>query len=128
MADDTKSQQPRCASIFSRCLGPGDSQDSGKPTLLHKLKVRAQELPELKDLCRSMIAKIGREGFCRPKATGDFRYDPLSYAMNFDSKEHDDNEDSPNRANFPSRFVAFPRSRERIDESSELSSEISVIS
>ncbi|ERN10420.1 uncharacterized protein LOC18438593 [Amborella trichopoda] len=129
MADDPKSQHPRCASIFSCCFGSGDSPDSGTPTLLHKLKVRAQELPEFKGRCRSMIAKIGREGLCGPKATGDFRYDPLSYAMNFDSGEHDDgDEDSPNRADFSSRFVVLPPSRGRMDESRALTWEISAIS
>ncbi|GLU01274.1 hypothetical protein SLE2022_185860 [Rubroshorea leprosula] len=74
------------------------------------LKSTAHEL-EIKDRCRNLIARIGKQGGRRQHGSSDFSYDPLSYALNF--------EDEANRADempvisFSSRLRASP---ERIIE------------
>ncbi|CAA6674667.1 unnamed protein product [Spirodela intermedia] len=41
---------------------------------------RCPEIPEIKDKCRGLISRLGKPR----RQSGDFRYDPLSYALNFD--------------------------------------------
>ncbi|KAF3447068.1 hypothetical protein FNV43_RR12248 [Rhamnella rubrinervis] len=52
------------------------------------LKSTAHELPEIRDRCRNLIFRIGRGR--RNLNSGDFRYDPSSYALNFDDDSRDD--------------------------------------
>ncbi|PKU68838.1 uncharacterized protein LOC110100292 [Dendrobium catenatum] len=42
------------------------------------IRAKAMELPEMKECCRRLIGKSSGRQF------GDFRYDPISYALNFD--------------------------------------------
>ncbi|KAJ4707823.1 Interleukin-2 receptor subunit beta like [Melia azedarach] len=68
----------------------------------------SQEL-EMKDKRRSIFSKIGAKNRRRPNS-GDFRYDPLSYSLNF---EDDMTRDDEYRVNFSARLPASPdRSQE----------------
>ncbi|KAL0904781.1 hypothetical protein M5K25_026931 [Dendrobium thyrsiflorum] len=42
------------------------------------IRTKAMELPEMKECCRRLIGKSSGRHF------GEFRYDPISYALNFD--------------------------------------------
>lgn len=71
------------------------------------LKSTAQDLPEIRDLCRGFIARMGK---CRKNGHGlaDLGYDPMSYALNFeDDRSREDDEDFPFRS-FSSRLPASP--------------------
>lgn len=54
--------------------------------------------PELKDKCKNLMSRIGAGGGGggggggrhRRRHSADFKYDPLSYALNFDEGENDD--------------------------------------
>lgn len=53
--------------------------------------------PELKDKCKNLMSRIGAGGVGgggggrhRRRHSADFKYDPLSYALNFDEGENDD--------------------------------------
>ncbi|KAF3964219.1 hypothetical protein ACB098_01G320000 [Castanea mollissima] len=48
--------------------------------------------PELKDKCKNLMSRIGAGGGGRHRRrhSADFKYDPLSYALNFDEGENDD--------------------------------------
>lgn len=63
-----------------------------------------------------MVSKFNRNR----KASGDFRYDPISYALNFDEGEEDDADVAEAERlrikNFSSRLPASPSVR--LDESS----------
>lgn len=83
--------------------------------------------PELKDKCKNLMSRIGAGGVGggggggrhRRRHSADFKYDPLSYALNFDEGENDDGHgygngepshdsvDVPLR-NFASRLPASP--------------------
>ncbi|XP_008788781.2 uncharacterized protein LOC103706459 [Phoenix dactylifera] len=68
------------------------------------LRSKAQELPEIKNRCRGIISRMGPQR----RHSGDFRYDPLSYALNFDEGFEDDalaDEEFRSR-NFSSRLPA----------------------
>ena len=67
------------------------------------LKSRVQELPEIGDKCRHLINRIGRH-HRRHSSSADFRYDPLSYALNFDDSHL---YEAPLR-NFSARVPASP--------------------
>ncbi|XP_059637831.1 uncharacterized protein LOC132279806 [Cornus florida] len=84
-----------------------------KPRLLRTpstwLKSRAQELPEIKDKCRHLITRIGKHH--RRHSSADFRYDPLSYSLNFDGGYEDTQLDDVPLRNFSSRLPASPPPR-----------------
>ncbi|MQL77758.1 hypothetical protein Taro_010176 [Colocasia esculenta] len=109
-------QRIRSSNCFSCCFrgygGEGDALDSAgesrPPSLIRSSSVwirsRAQDLPELKDKCRSFISRIRRpRGGRQPSA--DFRYDPLSYALNFDEGPDFDDEEEISPAEF--RYRSF---------------------
>lgn len=80
-------QKIRASNCFSCCFGASGSADDleERPISLMRssstwLKERAQELPELGERCRGIVDRIR----WRRRFTGDFSYDPLSYARNFD--------------------------------------------
>ncbi|OAY85552.1 hypothetical protein ACMD2_12280 [Ananas comosus] len=79
-------QRPRHSIGFSCCFStsgggeapaPSPTQSQSQSLLRSSstwLRARAQDLPDI----------VGRLGRRRRFASGDFRYDPLSYALNFD--------------------------------------------
>jgi hypothetical protein len=82
-------QKMRASNCFSCCFGASGSSDDleleERPISLMRssstwLKERAQELPELGERCRGIVDRIR----WRRRFTGEFSYDPLSYARNFD--------------------------------------------
>ncbi|PSS08165.1 Interleukin-2 receptor subunit beta like [Actinidia chinensis var. chinensis] len=81
-----------------------------RPTLVRApsmwLKSRVHELPEIGDKCRHLINRIGRHHHHhrRHSSSADFRYDPLSYALNFD----DSHVDEAPLQNFSARVPASP--------------------
>ena len=78
------------------------SSDSQEPRLYRStsMKVKPQRClashdvlipPELKDKCKNLMSRIGAGGGRhRRRHSADFKYDPLSYALNFDEGENDD--------------------------------------
>ncbi|XAR66810.1 hypothetical protein NMG60_11013154 [Bertholletia excelsa] len=68
-----------------------------RPTL-----VRASS--EIRDKCRHLINRIGRNQQRRNTSSADFRYDPLSYSLNFDEADLDE---APLQ-NFSSRLPSSP--------------------
>ncbi|KAJ4810562.1 DNA ligase [Rhynchospora pubera] len=80
-------QKVRASNCFSCCFGASGSTDDleERPISLIRssstwLKERAQELPEFSERCRGIVDRIR----WRRRFTGEFSYDPLSYARNFD--------------------------------------------
>ncbi|KAF9618266.1 hypothetical protein IFM89_000901 [Coptis chinensis] len=74
------------------------------------LRSRAHELPELKEKCKSLFVRIRKGRRHTSPGSGDYKYDPLSYALNFDQGSGefpDDDDDFPVR-NFSSRLPASP--------------------
>lgn len=63
-------------------LGAGADGGAGRRLVRSSSAWLRSEIPELKEKCRGLIARICRRTVRRRSA--DFRYDPLSYAMNFD--------------------------------------------
>ncbi|XP_078433405.1 uncharacterized protein LOC144704751 [Wolffia australiana] len=96
---------------FSCCFGGGsgegfESQQDNQATSFVRsssvwLRSKAQEIPELKDKCRGLISRIGKHH----RQPGDFKYDPLSYALNFDHGADVDDADDVSPAEF--RFRSF---------------------
>ncbi|XP_020081321.1 uncharacterized protein LOC109704972 [Ananas comosus] len=94
-------QRPRHSIGFSCCFStsgggeapaPSPTQSQSQSLLRSSstwLRARAQELPDL----------VGRLGRRRRFASGDFRYDPLSYALNFDEGGFDDDDEEDDGAN-----------------------------
>ncbi|KAK9947428.1 hypothetical protein M0R45_003054 [Rubus argutus] len=66
------------------------------------------EFAELKDKCRSFIGRMGRHGGRRHSS--DFKYDPLSYALNFDHEDDTIDDDSFPLRNFSARLPHSPPS------------------
>ncbi|KAF8400569.1 hypothetical protein HHK36_013868 [Tetracentron sinense] len=79
-----------------------------KPRLIRSsstwLRSRAHELPEVKEKCRNLISRIGKGR----KHSADFRYDALSYALNFDEGFGDSQVDEFPLRNFSARLPATP--------------------
>ncbi|GLT76141.1 hypothetical protein SLA2020_478170 [Shorea laevis] len=69
------------------------------------LKSTAHEL-EIKDRCKSLIARIGKHGGRKQYGSSDFSYDPMSYALNFED-EASRTEEMP-IISFSSRLRASP--------------------
>ncbi|XP_043702122.1 uncharacterized protein LOC122652446 [Telopea speciosissima] len=110
----------RSSLCFSCCFGNGQHEqldDVDKPRVVKAssewLKTRAHEFPEFKEKCRNLIFRMGRGR----RHSADFKYDPLSYALNFDEGTDDDhqNEELPLR-NFTSRLPASPRKSVAVSE------------
>ncbi|KAG6591551.1 hypothetical protein SDJN02_13253, partial [Cucurbita argyrosperma subsp. argyrosperma] len=71
----------------------------------------APELPKLRGLCRNLVARIGRS--CRRyHHSTDFRYDPSSYALNFEDEQVRDDDEYPIR-DFASRLPPSPPASQR---------------
>lgn len=114
-------QKIRSISIFSCCFRSAKSgdQETAGPAAAASLirssstwiRSKASEFPDLKVRYRAMMARMGRSS---RRGYGDqFRYDPLSYALNFDERAAgDDSALDPNEEfryrNFSSRLPASP--------------------
>ncbi|KAA8522922.1 hypothetical protein F0562_009345 [Nyssa sinensis] len=72
------------------------------------LKSRAHELPDIRQKCCHLISRIGKHRKC---SSADFRYDPLSYSLNFDEGFEDTYLDEAPLRNFSSRLPASPPRR-----------------
>ncbi|KAK8939814.1 hypothetical protein KSP40_PGU010245 [Platanthera guangdongensis] len=101
-------RKPRPMIKFSCC--PRRVKSEEKPPIRSQpswIRMKARELPGIKQRCRGFITRIGNASR-RPH--GDFRYDPISYALNFD--EGGDNgvagEELLQFRNFSSRLPAAP--------------------
>ncbi|KAH7524587.1 uncharacterized protein LOC107421138 [Ziziphus jujuba] len=68
------------------------------------LKSTAHDLPEIRDRCRNLISRIGKGR--RHYNSGEFSYDPSSYALNFEDESRY-NDEFPLR-DFSSRLPASP--------------------
>lgn len=107
-------QKIRSASCFSCCFRAseaGDEQPVVGSSLIRSsstwIRSKAGELPDIKERYRWLITRSGkssRRGF------GEFRYDPLSYALNFDEggEEEADEADGFRYRNFSARLPATP--------------------
>ncbi|KAB1227036.1 hypothetical protein CJ030_MR1G014942 [Morella rubra] len=73
------------------------------------IKTRAHDLPELRDMCRNLMSRIGAQRHARHHSA-DFKYDALSYALNFedDKIKASASEDQLPFKNFSSRFPRRP--------------------
>lgn len=95
-----------------RCFRPdhGDldeTEDDSSPTTPRSpLKSMASELPELREMCRNLVARFSRSRR-RYHHSADFRYDPSSYALNFEDEQIRDDDEFPIR-DFTSRLPASP--------------------
>ncbi|XP_057968339.1 uncharacterized protein LOC131157900 [Malania oleifera] len=83
-----------------------DSPSDERPRLIRAssswLRSRAQDLPEIRDKCRNIMSRIGRSR----RQSHDFRYDPLSYALNFDEGFEESYDDEFPLRNFSARLPA----------------------
>ncbi|XXG58983.1 hypothetical protein AAC387_Pa04g1154 [Persea americana] len=114
--DSYLKQKLRSSICFSCCFGARDrreeeievEQPDEQPRFIRAsstwLRSRAQELPELKDKCRNLISRIGKSR----RQSSDYRYDPLSYALNFDEGSDESLEDEFRFRNFSARLPASP--------------------
>lgn len=82
-----------------------------KPTLPHSTSTSSSlhELPLFKDKCRNLLSRFGRG---KRRCSGDFKYDPLSYALNFDEGPlefgDEEGDESGFSRNFSARLPASP--------------------
>jgi hypothetical protein len=113
-------QKTRASNCFSCCFGASGSFDEleERPISMMRssstwLKDRAQELPELGERCRGIVDRIR----WRRRFTGEFSYDPLSYARNFDGGLDETEEDDVSQGDafrfkdFSSRLPPSPPPR-----------------
>ncbi|KAL5728001.1 hypothetical protein ACHQM5_001132 [Ranunculus cassubicifolius] len=98
----------KLSSSLCCCLSPSVHDDEDRPTLIRSASaVWSQELPQLKDKCKNLISRIRG----RRRCSGDFKYDPLSYALNFDEGGPEfvyDDDAGVHTSNFTSRLPASP--------------------
>ncbi|KGN55462.1 hypothetical protein Csa_012581 [Cucumis sativus] len=71
------------------------------------LKSMTSDLPELRGMCRSLVARISWPSRRRYHHSTDFRYDPSSYALNFEDEQLRYDDEFPIR-DFTSRLPASP--------------------
>ncbi|PKU85391.1 uncharacterized protein LOC110094068 [Dendrobium catenatum] len=97
---------------FRGAEAEGDEGTPAAASLLRSssiwIRSKAGELPELTERCKEIMARISRSS---RREYGEFRYDPPSYALNFDegggSDDADDAKEFPYR-NFSSRLPSTP--------------------
>lgn len=120
-------RRSRLGECFSCCFGGGGGggggvggegyeppQESQTASFVRSsstwIRSKAQEIPEIKEKCRGLISRMAKPR----RQSGDFRYDPLSYALNFDEGpdfDGDGGEISPAEfryRNFSSRLPPTP--------------------
>ncbi|CAL9129082.1 unnamed protein product [Musa textilis] len=116
-------QRLRSSLCSSCCFGgsAGDDEVDERPASLIRsstiwLRSRAQELQEVGGRCRNLVARIAphHPRHHARRGSGDFGYDPLSYALNFDEGPDDDEDRHPGGGdayryrNFSSRLPPSP--------------------
>ncbi|KAG8367518.1 hypothetical protein BUALT_Bualt16G0080200 [Buddleja alternifolia] len=85
---------------------PLSASDDNPPLIWVKPHHHDHSLSEIKEKCRSMLGISATKHHKRHSSTTDFRYDPLSYALNFeDAFEFDD--EAPLK-NFSARLPPSP--------------------
>ncbi|PKA62452.1 hypothetical protein AXF42_Ash009338 [Apostasia shenzhenica] len=95
------------STICSSCCFRGLESVEGRPSVRAWIRSKASDFPEIKSRCKGLLASIGKPS---RRNCGEFRYDPLSYALNFDQGGEDDAvswEEFRSR-NFSSRLPASP--------------------
>ncbi|XP_057524338.1 uncharacterized protein LOC130804051 [Amaranthus tricolor] len=97
--------------LCASCCSFSDSEeDDDKMKLEHSEKNQSllswlkSELPDVKDLCANIFS--GKHGRNRRSNSVEFRYDPLSYALNFE--DDDSHLDEYPIRNFSSRLPPSP--------------------
>ncbi|KAJ3698374.1 hypothetical protein LUZ61_002079 [Rhynchospora tenuis] len=103
-------QRLRSSSLcFSCCFGGSNGEEEAPGASLLRsssvwIRDKAREIP-------GMVSRFNRTR----RASGDFRYDPISYALNFDGGEEDDADlaeaERFRLKNFSSRLPASPSVR-----------------
>lgn len=96
----------------------GDNNNKQRPLYLigassQWIKSRSPvDLPEIKDKCRNIFGRIGcsnaRQNHRRRRSSTDFRYDPLSYALNFEEDSYANLEDDAPLKDFSMRLPLSP--------------------
>ncbi|XP_078439269.1 uncharacterized protein LOC144709567 [Wolffia australiana] len=109
----------RSSNCFSCCFrgrsgDDGETIERGHDSSLIRssaawMRAKVDEIPEIKEKCRSLASRIGRSR----RNSADFRYDPLSYARNFDEGPSFDDEDeasptNPQLRSFSARLPPTP--------------------
>nr|DAD45126.1 TPA_asm: hypothetical protein HUJ06_003356 [Nelumbo nucifera] len=101
----------RSSLCLSCCFPDGRREPLGpdeKPRLIRAssawLRSRAHEFPDFKEKCRHLISRFGKGR----RHFADFRYDPLSYALNFDEGVEDTQADEFPLRNFSARLPSSP--------------------
>ncbi|KAF8407198.1 hypothetical protein HHK36_006325 [Tetracentron sinense] len=97
---------------FSWCFRRGRHEtlesSEEKPRLIRAssswIRSRAHELPEIKEKCRNMISRFGKTR----RNSSDFKYDPLSYSLNFDEGFDENKVDEFPLRNFSTRLPSSP--------------------
>ncbi|PKA48774.1 hypothetical protein AXF42_Ash018716 [Apostasia shenzhenica] len=107
-------QKVRSMNCFSCCFRGADGgkdPPAVEPSLIRSssmwIQAKAGEIPEIKERFNGLIARIGKAS---RRQNGDFRYDPLSYALNFDEGGEDETEvgEEFQYRNFSSRLPPSP--------------------
>ncbi|KAG0491943.1 hypothetical protein HPP92_005004 [Vanilla planifolia] len=108
-------QKIRSAICFSCCFRGAETEEEKQaigPSFIRSsstwIRAKAGEIPEIKEKCRGLISRIGKPS---RRGYGDFKYDPLSYKLNFDEGGEDYEADSAEEffhRNFSSRLPPTP--------------------
>ncbi|CAH1432789.1 unnamed protein product [Lactuca virosa] len=114
----------------SSSTSPGDNSNTQRPLYLigassQWIKSRASvDLPEIKDKCRNIFGRIGcsnaRQNHRRRRSSTDFRYDPLSYALNFEEDSYANLEDDAPLKDFSMRLPLSPPQSSTADHQPKL--------
>ncbi|XP_020573770.1 uncharacterized protein LOC110020122 [Phalaenopsis equestris] len=108
-------QKIRSANCFPCCFRSseeGEEEPAVGSSLIRSsstwIRSKAAELPEFKERYRWLMARSGKSS--QRRGFGEFRYDPFSYALNFDEggEEEADEADGSRYRNFSSRLPATP--------------------
>ena len=104
-------QRIRSSNCFSCCFrgrateteesSPGEVQPSLMQTSAAWMRSKVDEIPALREKYRNLASHIGRSR----RHSIDFRYDPLSYARNFDEGQDFEEEDEVSPADL--RYRSF---------------------
>ncbi|XVF48314.1 hypothetical protein PTKIN_Ptkin03bG0180200 [Pterospermum kingtungense] len=74
--------------------------------LEEEVKSRTPRSPHIREMCKNLIARIGKGGRKHYNNSCDFSYDPMSYALNFEDESS--RLDGLLNINFTSRLPATP--------------------